>query len=204
MPLDTRTANVRLHRGVVVSSLINVLALQEKYETFLLHPTADRYLDLRATIIDEFGCPEIAPIVALERQIPNSNDAFALERCIDGLSCVWFLSPRFHQLVAQISRRHSAQQQRELSLFEAQCCLKALLATGDGTFDHPFVSTYATDIRDVASALDIEVQGQHVCQNKTDWYDVASCEDRELWFRRPAFSPIAVPDSIASTTGKSK
>jgi hypothetical protein len=167
--------------------------MQQRYEQFLRQPTATRYLALRASLLKQFGVPKPLAIHRLQRDIRRGLATAAIRPQINVLSSGWLLSPRFHLLVAEFAERREDAEQLELSLFEAQSCLAGLVATGDGSRDRPYQSTYPTDVQDVATAQRLRVEAQHLVQRQSRWFDLATCSNRELWFARPM--PALVPET---------
>ena len=165
--------------------------MQQRYEQFLRHPTAARYLELRALLLEECGVPQPLPIHQLQHDIRSGAPAASIRQRTNVLSRQWLLSPKFHLLIAELAEAQDDAEQLELSLLEAHSCLQGLLATGDGSSDWPYQSTYPSDVHDVAAAAGLNIDAQHLTRRHSRWFDLVTCGNRELWFARPMLQPVA-------------
>ena len=94
------------------------------------------------------------------------------------------LSPQAHFYAARCYEELGQKdlQKKEMSFVRA--CLAGLLATGDGSPEHPFVVTHASDEYDLlACPLKTESKSQSSTHKKGRWYDVLECANgKTYWF----------------------
>lgn len=103
-------------------------------------------------------------------------------RCSDlfALTC---LSPRLHfwMGVAAIETRQAALSQQHRTAMQA--LLRALIDSGDGTREEPFVVTYVSDEYDILRALGLQAVSQRMLERSDGRYDVIGADDGQpYWF----------------------
>jgi hypothetical protein len=87
--------------------------------------------------------------------------------------------------------------------------LSALLQSGSGAFEDPYLCTYPWDSYDVLRALGCKPLGQRLVQHDSRWYDVLAVDDeQDYWFdvtelleavaRRAGDRPQKAADLLAS------
>ena len=155
--------------------------MQQLYESFLGAPSATSYLAVRDALMRQ-GLPQMPLALASFAQIVNSprhEDALMLR---DQMRNEWLLCPRFHYLIGQLAIATNDEEQVELSLFECQCCLNGLLATGDGSCESPYQTTYFTDSEDLTRRLGYKILARHTVDRAGMLFELVSCSHgQELW-----------------------
>ncbi len=134
------------------------LAMQELAKC----PTAETYARLRSWFVT---CPAYDPyreeLRDLERLIEVGNVAAAAQ-ALDGALARLLLSPRAHELAAQVARSTGDTQRAEREHRTARACVEGILATGDGSRDQPYQVLYAADEQDVLRFLGLPQGSQHL------------------------------------------
>lgn len=156
--------------------------MQETLEAFLEHPTAKNYGAARQLILADpeyRGDPrQLAELAELcERRM----FAEAGER-IGEMMPDWALSPRVHAYAAWIASEAGDAEDAELERFMQQCCLEGLLATGDGSREHPFLVMHVSDEYDILDCLHEDVRTQRLVAAGARQYDVITVANGQYWF----------------------
>lgn len=94
------------------------------------------------------------------------------------------LSPQAHFYAARCYEELGQKELQKKEMAYVRACLKGLLATGDGSPEHPFVVTHASDEYDLlACPLKTESKSQSSTHKKGRWYDVLECANgKSYWF----------------------
>ncbi len=155
------------------------LALQELAKC----PTAETYARIRSWFVT---CPAYDPyreeLRDLERLI-DVGELAAAAQALDTAIPRLLLSPRVHELAAQLARRTGDTHRAEREHRIAQACVEGILATGDGSRDQPYRILYAADEQDVLRFLGLPQKHphlQHMGDLHLDKIEVA--EGVEVWF----------------------
>lgn len=95
----------------------------------------------------------------------------------------YLLSPGAHLLLGDIYEKlgdeESARRERTIAIR----CVKAILASGDGTADRPYLVTRVSDEYDVLAYLKKPMERQSLQQRGGRACDVMCCKDgSEIWF----------------------
>lgn len=155
------------------------LALQELAK----YPTAETYARLRSWFVT---CPAYDPyreeLRDLERMI-EVGDFAAAAHALEGALARLLLSPRAHELAAQVALgtgdTHRAEREHRI----AQACVEGILNTGDGSQDNPYRVLYSADEQDVLGFLGLPQKAPHLIHignRHLDRCEVA--EGVEVWF----------------------
>lgn len=146
-------------------------------------PTAETYARLSSWFVT---CPAYDPyreqLGDIERLLEVGELAAAAQALEDSLSRL-LLSPRVHELAAQIALRtgdtHRAEQEHRI----AQACVEGILSTGDGSQDHPYRILYAADEQDVLRFLGFPQKAPHLIHAGDLHLDrIEVAEGVEVWF----------------------
>jgi hypothetical protein len=162
---------------------MRVPTIDERFVKFLERPTRDRWLAVREALISRADFEPYSPVW---QQLEANFAAEAFDRVVtlgEQLGCAAWLSPRFHFLigVAHLELGNVERANREKSC--TRLCLEAILQSGAGTAESPYLSTYPGDCYDVLRALDVEAQGQTLIDHHGVWCDVLTADDGcQYWF----------------------
>jgi hypothetical protein len=150
---------------------------------FVEQPCQHTFLAARDAVLRQSLLPIMAcDLAALDRLLDQKEYQTVLDQ-IDALPPSKVLSPRVHFLAAEAAEAlgDAASAELERSLFILT--IQGLLATGDGTPQHPYIVCHPTDEYDIAAALGLETAGQSLVEQNGQLCDVLVCTSgRELWF----------------------
>lgn len=164
---------------------MKLVSLEEHFQSFLERPTRDSFLRVRRAIVsDPLYRPQISTLVDLA-QLVERRDSLRAIQLAESLMPVWALCPRVHYLAGLAAENLSARQldeqaledsfeEVELRRFLVSSCLEGILATGDGSPRHPFVATYPSDVRDVVTAVGLQLKTQRLVEGDDTLLDVAA------------------------------
>jgi hypothetical protein len=162
---------------------MRVPTIDERFHDFLNDPATDCWLALRERLVSQ---TDFAPYSPAWRRLEDAFAAGRFEEVLElsePLARRGCLSPRFHFLVGVSAEETGA---LDRAAWEKQCtrtCLTALLKTGSGTLDDPYLCTYPWDSYDILRALGSEPRGQRLVQRGGGWFDVLATDDeQDYWF----------------------
>ena len=157
--------------------------LIDAYQAFLENPSPDNYRRARRMTMATPGFDrQSLAWLDLSRWCDEGRFAEVLRRS-DGMWDLWRLSPRFHLLVGYAASHLGDDEEVELSRFQFQTCLDALLGTGEGTQAFPYEVLRTCDQYDVIRALGLCGQRQQAVELRGRSMDVVGCDDQaEVWF----------------------
>jgi hypothetical protein len=157
--------------------------MQRQFSRFVESPSRKHYLAVRDAVLRSTPLPLAASDLAeLVRLLEAGDYRQVLER-IDLLPPSKVLSPRIHFLAAEAAEGLGDERTGEVERYLFVICLKALLATGDGTEAAPYSVCHATDEHDILEAGGHEPAAQCLVNREGRLCDVVTCADgRQLWF----------------------
>jgi hypothetical protein len=157
--------------------------MQRQFTRFVESPSRENYLAVRDAVLRIRPLPLAASELAeLVRLLEAGEYREVLDR-IDLLPPSKILSPRIHFLAAEAAEGLGDVKTGELERFLFVLCLKALLATGDGTEAAPYSVCHATDEHDLLEAGGFEPAAQCLVPRDGLLCDVITCADgRQVWF----------------------
>ena len=162
---------------------MRVPTIDERFVDFLEGPTLDRWLAVREQLLRQ---ADFDPYSALWRELESAFAAMHYERVLelsDHLERVGCLSPRFHFLTGIAAFEIGDLERAKWEQYCSQTCLQAIVQSGLGTPESPYLSTYPGDCYDVVMALGLAARGQALVDREGSWCDVLTAEDgREFWF----------------------
>lgn len=127
--------------------------MERLFQAFIEQPLAKNLLALRGALLaDSLDSVAPADLRKLQRWVESGNSQAAIiaaERLPDAAA----LSPRVHFLMAQAALQTGDHESLEMEQMLFQATLKGILATGDGTFNSPFLICQSSDAYDVLLAL---------------------------------------------------
>jgi len=167
-------------RGTATAGAADASAL---FAAFVKQPSKQSYLGV------------LAALASSEAYQPYSNDLWDIEKLVeqkqfkqaqarvDKARPGLLLSPRFHFLAARTAAGlgDAATRAAELSLFNE--CLRAILSTGDGSREKPYVVSMVADEYDLLRHLKKLKHSQGLIIEDENRYDRIQCQDgSEVWF----------------------
>jgi len=162
--------------------------MNDELQALAESPTLDNYLRLRELLLEspDFSA-DMAELERLTRFCLAERGEEAL-RLADEMFPRWLLSSRFHYWAACAAEMTGDAEDAELERFLSTTCLEAILATGAGTRESPFVVTYPSDVRDVLLFRRLRIASQQLTEEADGFRDRVLCQGplgkggREVWF----------------------
>jgi hypothetical protein len=175
-----------MERAVAIVALtgqLRAVGMQRQFTRFVESPSRENYFAVRDAVLRLTPLPLAASELAeLVRLLEADEFQEVLDR-IELLPPSKILSPRIHFLAAEAAEGLGDERTGELERFLFVLCLKALLATGDGTEAAPYSVCHATDEHDVLEAGGLEPAAQCLVPRDGRLCDVITCSDgRQIWF----------------------
>ena len=162
---------------------MRVPTLDERFVEFLESPSSDCWEFLRDRV---FARSDFDPYASEWQQLEASfaaREYGPLLEASDRMSPMAFLSARFHFLAGVSALETGDSERAKWHRRCSQVCLRAILDSGDGTVDSPYLSTYPWDCYDVLQALGEEPMGQQLVDGDGRWCDVLTATSGEVyWF----------------------
>ena len=93
------------------------------------------------------------------------------------------LSPRAHLATSYVAGKLGDETGRKMEGIVAAACCEAIMSTGDGTVESPYVVTRTSDEHDVLQYIEKEFAGQSLVEKDGRAMDRMQCGDgTEIWF----------------------
>jgi hypothetical protein len=146
-------------------------------------PTAESYLSVRdAVISSQFYDPYSEVLLDIEDLMEISNWNESLDKIYESMPNL-LLNPRAHLFRAIIYENKGENDLAQLEHEIASLCIAGILATGDGTRDHPYLTIGTSDEFDVLSHLGKDFTSSKHIEEKNRHLDLFICSDgTEVWF----------------------
>jgi hypothetical protein len=165
--------------------------LLDAYQAFLESPTPENYRRVRriTVALPGFDRQSLAWL-ELSRLCDEARHEEVLRRA-DEMWTAWRLHPRYHLLVGYAASHLGDEEEVELSRFQFQTCLDALLETGEGSRTSPYQVLRTCDQYDIIRFLGLRGRSQRAVEIRGRSRDVVQCDDgSRVWFdlgpvRRP-------------------
>lgn len=162
--------------------------MNDELQALAESPTLDNYVRLRELLLESPGfSADISELEKLTR-LCVSNRWPQARALADEMFPRWLLSSRFHYWAALAAEATGDEEDAELERFLATTCLDAILKTGSGTCESPFVITYPSDVRDVLLIRRLRSSSQCLVEDAAGFRDRVLCSGtagkvgREVWF----------------------
>lgn len=160
-------------------------ALTKKFsQEFFEAPTAERFLELQQYAIEAADGYDFAAskLLALEAQLNTTSPSTLLEE-LKSLPEIFQICPRYHYVEARIRESLGEVKQMQDSIGKLRACLRAIVETGEGSQESPFVITFVSDQDDVVRSLGEQVRCTTFLQAKDHSCDVVTAHSGvEFWF----------------------
>ena len=158
-------------------------SISDALAEFCTSHTQEHYLYLRQQMIDS---PEYDPYSAdMERadQLLSEGKWQDAHRYILSLLPNWLTSPGVHFRIAFVHRKLCKADQEQFEGSLAIWLMEAILATGDGTREKPYLVSRVEDEYDVLEHFGLKRTRQLCVEEETRVLDVLECDNgRSLWF----------------------
>ena len=154
-----------------------------EFEAFANSPTPANFLSARAALLSQSQRPLTADDLSYLMELLDAGNPAAVSEAIIGLPAIAALSPAVHVVAARAAEAAGDQEDCELERFLLVTCLEAILQTGDGTEEAPFVVTCTMDERHVCGMLGLVPRSQALASRRGNALDVIECENgASVWF----------------------
>ena len=156
--------------------------IDERFVAFVDEPSSERFLFVREQVI---GDPLYDPYSDDLRRLELFHEVGEFDVVLEeaaALEPIWRLSPRLHYLVGTAAMELGDIASAELRKHYSRACMNALIETGDGTPDAPFLVTYLSDEYDLLRYMNAHVQGQQVAELDGAHFDILTTDDDIFWF----------------------
>lgn len=180
------------------------MIMQSALRAFVAQPSRENYLTARAELLATSSRSlEAAELDSLSL-LADAGDVKGLSAALDHLPPIAALVPRVHYYAALAAEARGDDEDLELERMLLVICLRALLMTGDGSEDSPYVISAVTDEFDLLDELDLMPVSTSLIHRGDAPFDVVKCEDGTIvWFEAsamvqipaeiPAISPVRKP-----------
>lgn len=150
---------------------------QQMIVALLEDPSRENYLRLweAVTTAPDYA-PYDDPYSPIETALEAGDNDAAKAAVIDVISR-WALSPRIHMLASITAQRLGDEEQAKFEAMFCARCIHAMLATGDGSTESPYLVTCTADEYDLLSHLGKELETQSLAQEGETTFDVMKCKD---------------------------
>jgi hypothetical protein len=143
--------------------------------------------------------------------LADAGDVQGLTDALAQLPPIAALVPRVHYFGALAAEARGDEEDLELERMLLVICLRAILMTGDGSEEAPYVVCSVSDELDLLDELDLSAVSQSLVHRGGAVFDLVRCEDgSEIWFdasammqipaKMPAISPVSKRRPSAEST----
>ena len=176
---------------------------------FVAEPSRENYLAAR----EELLTPSSRSLCAAELDslslLADAGDVKGLTEALAHLPPIAALVPRVHYYGALAAEARGDEHDLELERMLLVICLRAILMTGDGSEEAPYVVCAASDELDLLDELDLAAESKSLIHRGDGAFDVVRCEDgSEIWFDVSALvqipAEIPVLSSVRKASGRAK
>ena len=150
---------------------------QNLFMAFLQSPDKDSYLAVRNWIVEsDLYDPYADDLDEIHDLLDEGKFAAAGDE-IGKWTPTLLLNPTVHWMLSMIEGETGNEQDSRMEAFIAAKCVEALVATGDGTAEHPYLVMTVGDEYDIMEFLGKEFAGQSVIGGGDPQIDVITCSD---------------------------
>lgn len=170
---------------------------------FVAHPSRENFLRARDELLAASPRPLDAAALDSLSLLADTGDVQGLSTALDALPPIAALVPRVHYHAALAAEARGDEQDLELEQMLLVICLRAILMTGDGSEEAPYIVSAGTDELDLLDELDLEAASKSLIHRGDGAFDVVLCEDgSEIWFDVSALVQIPAEKPVLSPSRK--
>lgn len=174
--------------------------MHDGFAELLRQPTARRYKLLRSAFLESKFASD--PVLALA-QLAHSfaeGEFEELPQQVDELMPHAFLSLRLHRIGGMLAIQQNDLARAELHRFAFDAICQAILLTGNGTRNRPWLVTHSSDASELLAARGREVLSQSLVEDENRRYDVLLCDqEQEFWFDLTDLIPLTATRTARRT-----
>ncbi len=159
--------------------------IEKPFREYMMEPTPAHYDELRHAFA---ATPGYDPYSSDIDQVEESLDTGGFNEALDKLMAAMknrLLSPRAHMLASFIHHKLGDEEKAEMEAQMSGLFLAAILESGDGTRENPYLVMSTSDVYDVLRHLKKELAGQALVHDDDNGraYDHMTCNDgTDYWF----------------------
>ncbi|MBC7854106.1 MAG: DUF4919 domain-containing protein [Pirellulaceae bacterium] len=169
--------------------------MQSALRAFVAQPSRENYLAAREELLASSRRTLDAAELDSLSLLADANDVNGLTEALAHLPPIAALVPRVHYYAALAAEAKGDEQDLELERMLLVICLRAILMTGDGSEESPYVVVAASDELDLLDELDLSPASQSLVHRGDGIFDVIGCQDgSEIWFDASAM--VKIPAEI--------
>jgi hypothetical protein len=162
-----------------------------EFEAFAKSPTPANFLAARAALLSRSQRPLTAEDLSRLLNLLAGGDPAAVSQAIDELPPIAALSPAVHAVAARAAEAAGSDEDCQLERFLLLTCLEAILQSGEGTEDAPYIVTCTTDERHVCEMLGLVPRSQALTNRRATALDVVECDTGvTIWFDVSGLVPL--------------
>ena len=170
---------------------------------FVAEPSRENFLAAREELLA--ASPRILTGAELDSLslLADAGDATGLTEALAHLPPIAALVPRVHYYGALAAEARGDEQDLELERMLLVICLRAILMTGDGSEEEPYVVCAASDELDLLDELDLTAASKSLVHRGDSAFDVVQCDDgSKVWFNASAMVQIPAEMPVVSPAKK--
>ena len=177
--------------------------MQSALRAFVAQPSRENYLAAREELLAAASRSLTAAELDSLSLLADAEDVNGLTEALGHLPPIAALVPRVHYYAALAAEARGDEQDLELERMLLVICLRAILMTGDGNEESPYVVSAASDELDLLDELDLVAVSKSLVHRGDCAFDVVRCDDGTVvWFDASAMVQIPAEMPVTSPVRK--
>ena len=170
---------------------------------FVAQPSRENYLAAREELLAASSRSlTVAELDSLSL-LADAGDVKGLTEALAHLPPIAVLIPRVHYYGALAAESRGNAEDLELERMLLVICLRAILMTGDGSEEEPYVVCAASDELDLLDELELTAASKALVYRGDCAFDVVRCDDgTDVWFDASAMVQIPAEMPVISPARK--
>lgn len=157
--------------------------LTEWFNAFLDDPSPKNFHKVRKLVLNDKAYRASSTELDDAVMLIESGQRVAAQERLRAMHPGWLLSPRAHQLAAEVARSLGDHETERRETLIHERCVEGILNTGQGTRDAPYLVTHAGDEYDLLDHFERKFGRQSLVQDSGRSLEKIECQDgSELWF----------------------
>lgn len=157
--------------------------LDQLFGDFIESPERETWLELRQQVIASDAYQPYSDEFSTAEELLDLYELVDARAALEDTMPNLLLSPRAHRLLAEIESAGGDVPAAERERIIANACIEGILATGDGSEEHPWLVLRPSDEYDVLAHLGKRPDMQSLVRGDGKRYDLITCtDDSEVWF----------------------
>ena len=169
-------------------------------QAFVAEPSKKSYLRAREELLTASERILDATLLDPLTLLHDAGDMTGLSAALAALPPIAALTPRVHYYAALAAEARHDDDDLELERMLLVVCLRALLMTGDGSPEQPYVVSALCDENDLLESLELAPETRRLVHRGDSVFDVVTCDEgSEIWFDVSALVRIPAESTVATT-----